>query len=193
MILIAAKHTGRLGYLLELNPLDVDVIVRRWEACTGKQAVHSETGLIFEALRNKRALLPAARRPKRRCSRRWMRDMAKDYEVDTADRRMTALWPRLYRPLFDKSARLSARAPKFEAGTVLLPREAPWLAAYLSELLAFPSGATTIRWTTRRRSTHLPDTSQQWSRGTDRTRSGRKVSPLKKITAIHYRVCPTAQ
>jgi hypothetical protein len=36
---------------------------------------------------------------------------------------------------------LLAQAPKFEAGQVLLPREASWLAVYLSELLAFPNGS----------------------------------------------------
>lgn len=55
-------------------------------------------------------------------------------------RRTTPLRPRLDRPLFDKGTRLRAQAPKFEAGAVLLPREAPWLATYISELLAFPSG-----------------------------------------------------
>ncbi len=49
--------------------------------------------------------------------------------------------PILPKPLFGKEARLLAQAPKFEAGQVLLPKEAPWLADYLSELLAFPNGA----------------------------------------------------
>jgi predicted phage terminase large subunit-like protein len=48
--------------------------------------------------------------------------------------------PILWRVRFDKEARLLAQAPKFEAGQVLLPREAPWLADYVSELLAFPNG-----------------------------------------------------
>jgi predicted phage terminase large subunit-like protein len=39
----------------------------------------------------------------------------------------------------EKEARLLAQAPMFEAGQVLLPREAPWLATYVSELLAFPN------------------------------------------------------
>ena len=56
--LIAAERTGRLGHLLELDPLYVDVIIRRWEACTKKQAVHVETGLTFEAARGERACLP---------------------------------------------------------------------------------------------------------------------------------------
>jgi predicted phage terminase large subunit-like protein len=49
--------------------------------------------------------------------------------------------PILWRPRLDKEARLLGQAPKFEAGQVLLPREAPWLATYISELLAFPNGA----------------------------------------------------
>ena len=40
----------------------------------------------------------------------------------------------------EKVARLLAQAPMFEAGQVLLPREAPWLGTYLAELLAFPNG-----------------------------------------------------
>jgi predicted phage terminase large subunit-like protein len=49
--------------------------------------------------------------------------------------------PILWRPKFDKEARLLAQAPKLEAGQVSLPREAPWLAAYVSELPGFPNGA----------------------------------------------------
>lgn len=48
--------------------------------------------------------------------------------------------PILWRVRFDKEARLLGQAPKFEAGQVLLPREAPWLAEYVGELLAFPNG-----------------------------------------------------
>lgn len=43
------------------------------------------------------------------------------------------------RPKFDKEARLLAQAPRFEAGQVHLPRQAPWLGEYLSELLGFPN------------------------------------------------------
>lgn len=56
-------------------------------------------------------------------------------------RRSAPVRPILTCPKFDKEARLLAQAPKFEAGQVLLPRDAPWLADYLSELLAFPNGA----------------------------------------------------
>lgn len=44
------------------------------------------------------------------------------------------------RPKFDKRARLEAQSVRFEAGQVYLPAEAPWLATYIHELLAFPNG-----------------------------------------------------
>jgi predicted phage terminase large subunit-like protein len=45
------------------------------------------------------------------------------------------------RPERDKLARLLAQAARFEAGQVHLPENAPWLAAYLNELLGFPNAA----------------------------------------------------
>lgn len=43
-------------------------------------------------------------------------------------------------PVGDKIMRLAAQSPRLEAGQVVLPRQAPWLEAFLTELLAFPSG-----------------------------------------------------
>lgn len=50
------------------------------------------------------------------------------------------LCPILRRPRFDKTARLLAQSARSEAGQVHVPREAPWLATYVNELLAFPAG-----------------------------------------------------
>jgi DNA modification methylase len=36
--LIAAEQTGRNAYLMEIDPLYCDVIVRRWEEFTGRKA-----------------------------------------------------------------------------------------------------------------------------------------------------------
>lgn len=47
--LIAADRLGMCARLMELSPKFVDVIVRRWEAYTGRRAVHAETGLPFPA------------------------------------------------------------------------------------------------------------------------------------------------
>jgi predicted phage terminase large subunit-like protein len=48
--------------------------------------------------------------------------------------------PIMRRPRYDKKFRFFAQSAKFESGQVLLPREAPYLGPYISELLAFPNG-----------------------------------------------------
>ena len=44
---IAAERTGRRCYGLELDPIYVDIIVRRWQAYTRQTAQHAETGRSF--------------------------------------------------------------------------------------------------------------------------------------------------
>src|SRR5262245_11514019 len=45
--LIAAERTKRRAALIEIDPLYVDVIIRRWQASTGKEAICSTTGATF--------------------------------------------------------------------------------------------------------------------------------------------------
>jgi DNA methylase len=61
--LIAADKTGRVCRGVELDPLYVDVIVRRFEAATGNQAVLVQTGDTFEALATQGAGTGVALRP----------------------------------------------------------------------------------------------------------------------------------
>ena len=56
-------------------------------------------------------------------------------------RRSSRVLPILSTPQYDKEARFLAQTPKFEAGQVLFPREAPWLAELVRELVEFPNGA----------------------------------------------------
>lgn len=44
------------------------------------------------------------------------------------------------RPENDKVTRMGAQTSKIEAGQVFLPIEAPWLSAFMHEMLAFPAG-----------------------------------------------------
>lgn len=44
---IAAERTGRRCYGLELDPIYVDTIVRRWQNFTGEKARHATTGQLF--------------------------------------------------------------------------------------------------------------------------------------------------
>ncbi len=51
---IAAEKTGRVCRGVELDPLYVDVIVRRYELVTGDPATHVGTGETFRALAARR-------------------------------------------------------------------------------------------------------------------------------------------
>ena len=53
--IIAAARTGRRCYGLELDPIYVDTIVRRWQAFTGEQARHGMTGKSFDDLEKEAA------------------------------------------------------------------------------------------------------------------------------------------
>ena len=48
--IIAGEMTGRSIHAIELNPAYVDVAVKRWQDFTGLEAVHAETGALFNAM-----------------------------------------------------------------------------------------------------------------------------------------------
>ncbi len=48
---IAAERTGRVCYGLELDPLYVDALIRRWQRRTKREAIHVESGESFGARR----------------------------------------------------------------------------------------------------------------------------------------------
>lgn len=56
--LIAAEKTGRVGMLIEYDPLYCDTIVKRWEKLTGKRAKLESTGDDFEDVAELRANEP---------------------------------------------------------------------------------------------------------------------------------------
>lgn len=45
--LLAAEKTGRRCYGIEIDPVYVDVSIRRWQELTGLHAIHAETGIKF--------------------------------------------------------------------------------------------------------------------------------------------------
>ena len=52
--IIAAERTGRRCYGLEIDPLYVDTIIRRWQAFCGDQARHAVTGRAFNEIEAER-------------------------------------------------------------------------------------------------------------------------------------------
>jgi DNA modification methylase len=52
--LIAAEKTGRVCYGMELSPAYCDVIVKRWQTLTGKQATLESTGQTFAEVEGQR-------------------------------------------------------------------------------------------------------------------------------------------
>jgi DNA modification methylase len=46
--IIAAERTGRVCYGVEIDPAYVDTAIRRWQKCSGEQAVHELSGRTFD-------------------------------------------------------------------------------------------------------------------------------------------------
>lgn len=53
--LIGAEQTGRSAYCAELDPMNVDVIIRRWQEFTKQQATHETEKGTFEQIAAARA------------------------------------------------------------------------------------------------------------------------------------------
>ncbi len=46
---IAAERVGRVCYAIDIDPLYVDVVVRRWERHTGGHAINATSGKRFDS------------------------------------------------------------------------------------------------------------------------------------------------
>jgi DNA modification methylase len=75
--LIAAETTGRTCLGIELDPLYVDVAVRRWEALTGKSAVLHADGKSFDTIPARRVSGSRPHQPQVAMARRPSRHGAK--------------------------------------------------------------------------------------------------------------------
>ena len=58
--IIAAEKTGRRAYAMELDPKYVQTAIRRWQAFTGDEAVHADTGLTLVGMEEARAQAPSS-------------------------------------------------------------------------------------------------------------------------------------
>ena len=111
-------------------------------------AVWGAKGLDFYLLDlvRDRFEVPELRREVLRLGRAWKVDQTviEDTDIGRAIaqdlRRSGECSVVLQRPRFDKEARFLAQSARFEGGQVHVPTDAPWLATWLDEILAFPNG-----------------------------------------------------
>lgn len=54
--LMAAERTGRICRAIEIDPLYVDVAIRRWQRQTGDSATHVESGQPFDEISNRKEI-----------------------------------------------------------------------------------------------------------------------------------------
>ena len=140
----------------ESEPEKFHMIVSSWDLAStlGEDSSYS-VGQLWGVSDGKFYLLDVVRdRLEAPALRHRMIETVRDWEADAnlveatelgrtlvQDIRRTTDVPLLpVRPKGDKVARLLAQSARFEAGQIYLPEHAPWLAAYMSELLAFPYG-----------------------------------------------------
>jgi predicted phage terminase large subunit-like protein len=137
-------------------PAAFDFTVASWDtASTLSQSADYSVGTVWGAkgldfylldLVRGRFEVPELRREVLRLSRHWGVDQTVIEDSDigraiTQDLRRAGEYRAiLKKPRFDKEARCLAQSARFEAGQVHVPQEAPWLASWIAELLAFPNG-----------------------------------------------------
>lgn len=53
--LIACEKTGRQCFMMELDPIYIDVIIKRWQDYTGNEAINAESNTTFNKTRYRKA------------------------------------------------------------------------------------------------------------------------------------------
>jgi tRNA G10 N-methylase Trm11 len=96
-ILMAAQSTGRVCYGVEIDPLFVDLAIRRWQAFTGEKAHRLSDGQMFEAAER----MPTFRLPDAIALYRDCEPAGRNHD---ADRIRVRLYTREQKPDFDATA-----------------------------------------------------------------------------------------
>lgn len=142
--------------IYDVLPAPFDLVIASWDtASTLTETADYSVGTVWGAkgldyylldIVRGRMEVPELRRAIMALSRKWdvNQTVIEDTDIGRAImqdlRRDGRLAPILVRPKFDKEARFLAQSVRFEGGQVHVPTEAPWLATWLEELLAFPNG-----------------------------------------------------
>jgi predicted phage terminase large subunit-like protein len=137
-------------------PSSFDMVIASWdtastlsdEADYSVGTVWGAKGLDFFLLDRIRGRyeIPELRRQVIRAAQKWNTDQVVIEATDTGRalmqdlRRSGPIRPIVIPPRYGKEARFLAQSARFESGQVHVASEAPWLAEWLHELLAFPNG-----------------------------------------------------
>ena len=60
--ILAAEKVGRRGYGIEIDPLYIDVAIRRWQEFTRRDAILAATGQTFDEVATERSVSPVLKR-----------------------------------------------------------------------------------------------------------------------------------
>ncbi len=135
-----------------------DLIVQSWDTAS-KDGVFNDWSVCVTALKHKREVFvldvfreklkfPDLRRKVESLARRFSIDAVLIEDAASGAQLIQQLRedkpdcvpaPIPAKPDADKVTRFSAQTPRIEAGELLLPKDAPWLAAFERELLGFPN------------------------------------------------------
>ena len=135
-----------------------DVIVQSWDTAS-KDGVFNDWSVCVTALKRKREVFVLdvfREKLKFPDLRRKVESLAQRYSIDAVliedaasgaqliqqlreDKPDCVPAPIPRKPDADKVTRFSAQTPRIEAGELLLPKDAPWLATFERELLGFPN------------------------------------------------------
>jgi len=166
------KTTWLTTYTPEEKPEKFDTIVQSWDTANKESeladysvcttwGVKSKKSYLLHVLR-KRMQYPDLKRAVVAQADFWsarivlIEDKASGTQL-IQELRQTQSRVKGVKPEADKVMRMLAQTPEIEAGCVLLPKEAPWLADYIQELTTFPkakyddqvdSTAQALKWIT---------------------------------------------
>ena len=159
----AEGNLVQASYLLEYDDMLDDgygQVVQSWDTAS-KDGLFSDYSVGITAriinrrvyiinVWRKRVLFPELRQAVINQARHYGANVILIEDAASGQQLLQTLWneqpqgvvtPTRRKPEGDKKTRLAATTPMMERGELLLPKQAPWLPEFKSELLAFPSSA----------------------------------------------------
>lgn len=120
--LIAAESTGRICLGIEIDPLYVDVAVRRWQAFTGQQATLQSDGRTFEVVAAERGPKPGRDAANASGSDRQAAGKTTGTKTDARRQRTQAMTQLTAKVVAQPAGATASQRPRPQAGTAKAAR-----------------------------------------------------------------------